>query len=185
MQSVFISAIFRRWAGSVLAAVFLLVPGATAADESAAPLPLPVVVASGDLMNSAVYDALLSAGASEEQARAAARSVANTDGLVTKADLSEAKSNLVTKADLSEAKSNLVTKADLSEAKSNLATKADLAEVKSELKGEIAQLRNDMILLGAATAGALILMMVGGFHLLWRRLSELAERLPPAHTAAS
>ena len=61
-----------------------------------------------------------------------------------------------------------------------LVTKTDLAEAKSELKAEIAQLRNDLILLGAGMAGAIVLTMLAGFHLLWRRISELAERLPHA-----
>ena len=61
-----------------------------------------------------------------------------------------------------------------------LVTKTDLAEAKSELKAEIAQLRNDLILLGAGMAGAVVLTMLAGFHLLWRRISELAERLPHA-----
>ena len=132
-----ISAI-RRLMAMVLCAV-ALTPGALAQDDNA--LPVATVAASGNLMNAAVYDALLSAGASEARARAAAQSVANTNQFVTK---------------------------------------TDLAEAKSELKAEIAQLRNDLILLGAGTAGAIVLMMLAGFHMLWRRISELAERLPHA-----
>ena len=135
-----ISAICRRLTAMVLCAV-ALTPGALAQDDNA--LPVATVAASGNLMNAAVYDALLSAGASEARARAAAQSVANTNQFVTK---------------------------------------TDLAEAKSELKAEIAQLRNDLILLGAGTAGAIVLMILAGFHLLWRRISELAERLP--HAAA-
>ena len=135
-----ISAIRRRLMAMVLCAV-ALTPGALAQDDNA--LPVATVAASGNLMNAAVYDALLSAGASEARARAAAQSVANTNQFVTKTDLTEAK---------------------------------------SELKAEIAQLRNDLILLGAGTAGAIVLMMLAGFHMLWRRISELAERLP--HAAA-
>ena len=142
MKPAIISAIFRRLSAPLLA-VFLLTPGTLAADEVASPVPLATVAASGNLMNIAVYDALLSAGASESQARAAAQSVADTNQFVTKTDLSDAK---------------------------------------SELKNEIAQLRNDLILLGAATAFAVVLMIMAGFHLLWRRMSELAERLP--HAAA-
>ena len=134
-----ISAI-RRLMAMVLCAV-ALTPGALAQDDNA--LPVATVAASGNLMNAAVYDALLSAGAGEARARAAAQSVANTNQFVTK---------------------------------------TDLAEAKSELKAEIAQLRNDLILLGAGTAGAIVLMMLAGFHMLWRRISELAERLP--HAAA-
>ena len=59
-------------------------------------------------------------------------------------------------------------------------TKTDLAEMKSELKAEIAQLRNDLILLGAGMAGAIVLTMLAGFHMLWRKINELAERLPYA-----
>ena len=132
---------FRRLAAPLLAAVSLSVPGALAADEGPPAEPLAVVASSGGLMNIAVYDALLSAGASEEQARAAAQSVADTN---------------------------------------HLATKTDLAEAKSELKGEISDLRNDLVLLGAGTAGAIVLAMLAGFHMLWRRMSELAERLPHA-----
>ena len=155
-----ISAIRRRLMAMVLCAV-ALTPGALAQDDNA--LPVATVAASGNLMNAAVYDALLSAGAGEARARAAAQSVANTGQFVTKTDLDQ-----------------FVTKADLAEAKSELASKADLAEVKSELKAEIAQLRNDLILLGAGTAGAIVLMILAGFHMLWRRISELAERLPHA-----
>ena len=133
-----ISAIRRRLMAMVLCAV-ALTPGALAQDDN--PVPVATVAASGNLMNAAVYDALLSAGAGEARARAAAQSVANTNQFVTK---------------------------------------TDLAEAKSELKAEIAQLRNDLILLGAGTAGAIVLMILAGFHLLWRRISELAERLPHA-----
>ena len=131
MKPAIISAIFRRLSAPILAVV-LLTPGTLAADEVASPAVLAAVAASGNLMNVAVYDALLSAGASEFQARAAAQSVADTDHLATKAD--------------------------------------------------IADLRSDLILTGAATAFAVVLMIVAGFHLLWRRISELAERLP--HAAA-
>ena len=127
MFHAFISAIVRRLAAPLLAAVFLL-PGSLAADEDARGRVLATVSASGNLMNIAVYDALLQAGASEPRARAAAQSVADTD---------------------------------------HLATKADLAEMKS-----------DLIQMGMATAGAIVLTMLAGFHLLWRRISELAERLP-------
>ena len=168
-----ISAIRRRLMAMVLCAV-ALTPGALAQDDNA--LPAATVAAADNLINAAVYDALLSAGAGEERARAAAQSVANTGQFVAKTDLDQ----FVTKTDLAEAKSELVTKTDLAEAKSELASKADLAEVKSELKAEIAQLRNDLILLGAGTAGAIVLMMLAGFHMLWRRISELAERLPHA-----
>ena len=140
MKPANISAIRRRLTALVLCAV-ALTPGALAQDDNA--LPVATVAASGNLMNAAVYDALLSAGAGEARARAAAQSVANTNQFVTK---------------------------------------TDLAEAKSELKAEIAQLRNDLILLGAGTAGAIVLMMLAGFHMLWRRISELAERLP--HAAA-
>ena len=138
MKPANISAIRRRLMAMVLCAV-ALTPGALAQDDNA--LPVATVAASGNLMNAAVYDALLSAGAGEARARAAAQSVANTNQFVTK---------------------------------------TDLAEAKSELKAEIAQLRNDLILLGAGTAGAIVLMILAGFHMLWRRISELAERLPHA-----
>ena len=119
---------FRRLAKLLLAG-FLLVPGALSADEPAPPSPvLATVAASGNLMNIAVYDALLSAGAGEFQARAAAMSVADTG---------------------------------------HFATKSDLAELKS-----------DLIQTGMGTAGAIVLIILAGFHLLWRRISELAERLP-------
>ena len=144
MKSANFPAIFRRLAAPFLAVAFLSVPGPLAADETPPPETMATVASSGNLMNIAVYDALLSAGAGEPQARAATKSVANTDQFVTK---------------------------------------TDLAEAKSELKDEIAHLRNDLILLGAGTAGAIVLMMLAGFHLLWRRISELAERLPPRAAA--
>ena len=138
MKPANISAIRRRLMALVLCAV-ALTPGALAQDDNA--LPVATVAVSGNLMNAAVYDALLSAGAGEARARAAAQSVANTNQFVTK---------------------------------------TDLAEAKSELKAEIAQLRNDLILLGAGTAGAIVLTMLAGFHLLWHKIGELAERLPYA-----
>ena len=128
MKPVIIPAIFRRLAAPFLAAFFLSLPGSLAADESVAPAVAAEVASSGGLMNVAVYDALLQAGASEESARAAAQSVANTG---------------------------------------HLATKTDLAEMKS-----------DLVQTGMAMAGALVLTMLAGFHLLWRRISELAERMP-------
>ena len=129
-----------RFFSRLLLAAALTAPGMLAADESVPAAPAPVAVAaSQNLMNIAVYDALLSAGAGEPEARAAARSVAATD---------------------------------------HLATKSDLAKLQAKVEADFAKLRSDFILTGATVAGAVMLTMLAGFHMLWRRISELAERLP-------
>ena len=81
--------IFARIAG-ILFAALSLAPAALAQNV--------VPTASNELMNVAVYDALLRAGADENSARAAAKSVAvsshNHDQLATKADLADLKADL-------------------------------------------------------------------------------------------
>ena len=93
--------IFARIAG-ILFAALSLAPAALAQNV--------VPTASNELMNVAVYDALLRAGADENSARAAAKSVAvpihNHDQLATKEDLADLQ--IMTKADLAALESRLI-----------------------------------------------------------------------------
>ena len=154
---------FTRAAGVLIFALSLtpgtlaedaaLVDAASVSPSAAAPL---VVAAADGLMNVAVYDALKSAGVDEEKARAAARSVAfpEQDQLATKSDLAALQA---------------VTKADLAALRA--VTKADLAEMEARL-----------IWAGAGAMGLILTLLVGLFAMIvgvWRKIADLAEKMPP------
>ena len=139
--------IFARIAGILFAALSLT---PTALAQNAAP------TASSELINVAVYDAFLQAGADEPSARAAAKSVAgpshNHDQLATKADLA-------------------VLQADVAALQATAATKADLAALETRL-----------IWAGAGAMGLILTLMVGLFAMIvgiWRKIAELAEKMTP------
>ncbi len=81
-------------------------------------------------MNAELYDALISANVSDDQARKAAVSVTSIvgyppiDEIATKADLQEIKAEMATKAELKEMKADMATKTDL---------KADIATLEARL----------------------------------------------------
>ena len=89
------------------------------------------------IMVTEVYEALISTGADE--AKAAAAAIPVTERLAAKQDLAEVKSEL---------------KQDIAEVKSEL--KQDLADVKSELKQDIAVLKFAVFSFGPVIVGLLI-----------------------------
>ena len=95
-----------------------------------------------------VYEALISAGADEAKAKAAAAAIPVTERLAAKQDLVglDVKSEL--KQDLADVKSEL--KQDLADVKQNI------ADVKSELKQDIAVLKFAVFSFGPVIVGLLI-----------------------------
>ena len=83
------------------------------------------------LMVAEVYKALLSAGAPEEEARAAASAIPVAKDLATKQDIAELRSEL----------------------------KQDIAELRSELKQDIAELRSDLKIIKFVYGPAVLLML--------------------------
>ncbi len=93
-----------------------------------------------------VYEALISAGADEAKAKAAAAAIPVTERLAAKQDLADVKAEL--KQDLADVKSEL--KQDIADVKQNI------ADVKSELKQDIAVLKFAVFSFGPVIVGLLI-----------------------------
>ena len=109
-----------------------------------------------------VYEALVSAGADE--AKAAAAAIPVTERIAAKQDLAEVKSEL--KQDIADVKQNIADvkselKQDIADVKQNIADvkselKQDIADVRSELKQDIAVLKFAVFSFGPVIVGLLI-----------------------------
>ncbi len=101
------------------------------------------------LIVSEVYEALVSAGAPQEQAKAAAGAIPAARDLATKQDIVEvraeaAEHRAAAKQDLAEVRAEMATKLDIAEVRAEMATKQDLAEVRADstaMKRDIAVLK--------------------------------------------
>ena len=154
-----LSRLFARFLSGVLAVVLLSVPADMARTTEGAAVEAAArgasigetVAVSDQLVNIAVYDALKSAGAGEEKARAAAESVAFPE------------------------REQLATKADIAE------TKAEIAALRADTEMRLGQLETRLIWAGSGAMGLILTLIAGLYAALigvWRKLAELAEKIP-------
>ena len=94
------------------------------------------------IMVTEVYEALVSAGAPEDKAKAAAGAIPIARDIATKQDLADLRTEL---------------KQDIAELRTEL--KQDIAELRTELKQDIAELKSDLKIMKFVYGPAVLLML--------------------------